>query len=214
MSSTSSSRNLHGTRSSYVKHRCRCEACTNANAAYQRDWMRAQRRPDPTPSRTVGAADAHAVLAVLEAAGWRRRELATATKLSRSTLDAIAVQATATVRRTTMVALSSLIGTTPPRRVDARAARAALKALRTAGYSGSSISRAARLTDGRLRLRGRSVDVATHAALLELAETLGAEITTQGEIATPPLPAHLAASAVNWAPKRLCEALCILTETS
>ena len=37
---------LHG-RSAYVKHKCRCDICTNENAAYSRSYRATHEKPDP-----------------------------------------------------------------------------------------------------------------------------------------------------------------------
>ncbi len=81
MTTPTEPRVLHGTRSRYVGHGCRCEPCREANAADRKSRYVA--RP------LVDAAPVVAHVRALQAAGVSRARIARAARVGESTLDRV-----------------------------------------------------------------------------------------------------------------------------
>lgn len=85
----------HGTRSAYVNHRCRCDDCRAANAAWAADRARRRAAGDMVDKRRIGRAGrtspvaAARLIEALLADGMTVTALAGAAALSGSTIDNI-----------------------------------------------------------------------------------------------------------------------------
>jgi len=91
----------HGTRSSYVNDKCRCEPCTEANRTYARSVYRTQHRPDTTWKPFISARETRDHLLALRRNGVGLRAVSFRTGLSRTTLVNIVKEEVTQIRRDT-----------------------------------------------------------------------------------------------------------------
>lgn len=137
----------HGTRAKYVADRCRCQACTAANSAYQRERARYLTRvaygiETARPTR-IDATEAREHLRWLSTVGVGKREAAKAAGLSLS-----AVQEIRSGRRTkcnpstaSKILAVSRLAAAPGARIDAGPTWRLIEEMLQAGYTRESVAR-------------------------------------------------------------------------
>jgi hypothetical protein len=163
---------LHGLRSTYVSQRCRCGPCSAANTSYHRNRQRSLSRPDETWDPFVPARALTERVEDLLNSGWSMRSLASATGVSRSTLQRVLGTGTR-VRQSTAAQILKPVTQAAQRLVPTAETRLLLRALRDAGWPAHAVTEACGLTRYP-RLRGDLVRFETAQAVRTGSEELGA----------------------------------------